>query len=102
MSRLSTWFSTGKKTSVDETTTLLEDLAKLRLRVKRLEITHEELQAQHDSLVTQLRTVRGMITGGMRRPQESPAGVAAIPFGDKESLRAHVGLAVVKKQPTGE
>lgn len=81
MLRLFTRSPQVKKRSVDDTTGLQDDIQSLRNRVHRLEIEREELRAEMDSLLHQVRSVRGRLTGGIRRAQEEenqPAGKDAL------------------------
>lgn len=69
-----------KSRHVDDTTALLDDLKALRNRVHRLEIAQEELQGHMELLAGQVRSLRGRLTGGIRRAQddEIPAGKEAL------------------------
>jgi len=100
MRRLYTWFSTGKSRPVDESTRGSEDVDELRKRVHRLEIAFGELVDQHEATRGQLNRLRGRMYGGHRNDQEGGAG--AIPYGDKDKLRAYAGVSLVRRPPADQ
>ena len=67
----------------------------LNERAHRLEIAHKQLTATVQEHYGQLHKVRGKVYGTAAR--NGGSGVGQIPFGDKDALRAAVGLTAAKR-----
>ncbi len=76
---------------------LTDDLASSRARIHRLELSYRELEASHEALGAAVHKLRGQVHGQNGGRPRLVRGADDIPAGDKDALRAHVGLAAGKK-----
>jgi len=72
--------------------TALQDISALQLRCARLESSLKALEASLDATDAALHKLRGQVHGPKGGRPRLVQSADEIPFGDKESLRAHVGL----------
>lgn len=69
----------------------VERIETLESALSKLQKAHRDLDEQHSTTVSHLHKLRGQVHGG-RHGHVARGGPGEVPFGDKDALRAAVGL----------